>query len=105
MNQNQNSIGDRMEKKNNLGETRLSRGTSSPLARQTSSLFQLQQSQDCKGSTGSSGLFPMAAWVTGSSLGMSLSGAHLGVWISAGVQGCRGLDADLQSDLDTDWIW
>ncbi len=41
---NQNSIGDRMEKKT-LGETRLSRGASSPLARQTSSLFQLQQSQ------------------------------------------------------------
>ncbi len=41
---NQNSIGDRMEKKT-LGETRLSRGTSSPLARRTSSLFQLQQSQ------------------------------------------------------------
>ncbi len=41
---NQNSIGDRMEKKT-LGETRLSRGVSFPLARQTSSLFQLQQSQ------------------------------------------------------------
>ncbi len=40
---NQNSIGDRMEKKT-LGETRLSRGASSPPARQTSSLFQLQQS-------------------------------------------------------------
>ncbi len=37
----------------------LSRGASSPPARWTSSLFQLQQSQ-CKGSTGSSGLFPMA---------------------------------------------
>ncbi len=33
-----------MEKKI-LGETRLSRGASSPLARRTSSLFQLQQSQ------------------------------------------------------------
>ncbi len=40
---NQNSIGDRMKKKI-LGETRLSRGSSSPPARQTS-LFQLQQSQ------------------------------------------------------------
>ncbi len=55
---NQNSIGDRAEKKT-LGETRLSRGASSPLARRTSSLFQLQQNQ-CKGSTGSSGPIPMA---------------------------------------------
>ncbi len=35
---NQNSIGDRMEKQT-LGETRLSREASSPLARRTSSLF------------------------------------------------------------------
>ncbi len=41
---NQNSIGDRTEKKT-LGETRLSWGASSPLARWTSSLFQLQKSQ------------------------------------------------------------
>ncbi len=41
---NRNSIGDKMEKKA-LGETRLSRGASTRLARQTSSLFQLQQSQ------------------------------------------------------------
>ncbi len=41
---NQNSIGDRMEEKT-LEETRLSWGASSSLARQTSSLFQLQQSQ------------------------------------------------------------
>ncbi len=40
MARNQNSIGDRTEKKT-LGETRLSRGASSPLARGTSSLFQL----------------------------------------------------------------
>ncbi len=45
---NQNSIDDRMEKQN-LGETRLSRGASSPLARQTSSLFQLQQSRILRG--------------------------------------------------------
>ncbi len=32
-----------------LGETRLSRGASSPPARQTSSLFQLQQSQIVSG--------------------------------------------------------
>ncbi len=42
-----------------LGETRLSRGASSPLTRRTSSLLQLQQSQR-KGSTGSSGPIPMA---------------------------------------------
>ncbi len=41
-----------------LGETRLSRGASSPPARRISSLFQLQQSQ-CKWSTGSRGLSPM----------------------------------------------
>ncbi len=40
---NQNSISDRTEKKTLL-ETRLSRGGSSPLARRTSRLFQLQQS-------------------------------------------------------------
>ncbi len=45
---NQNSIDDRMEKQT-LGETRLSRGASYPLARQTSSLFQLQQSRILRG--------------------------------------------------------
>ncbi len=45
---NQNSIGDRMEKKT-LGETRLSRGASSPPARRISSLFQLQQSKSVSG--------------------------------------------------------
>ncbi len=45
---NGNSIGDRMEKKT-LGETRLSRGASSPPARRISSLFQLQQSQSVSG--------------------------------------------------------
>ncbi len=44
---NQNSIGDRTEEKT-LGETRLSRGGSSPLARQTSSLFQLQKIQSVR---------------------------------------------------------
>ncbi len=39
-----NSIGDWMEKKT-LGETKLSRGASSPPARRTSSLLQLQQCQ------------------------------------------------------------
>ncbi len=42
-----------------LGETRLSRGASSPPARRISSLFQLQQSQSVSGLT--SGLFPMDA--------------------------------------------
>ncbi len=45
---NQNSIGDRTEKKT-LGEIRLSRGASSPPARQTSSLFQIKQSQIVSG--------------------------------------------------------
>ncbi len=45
---NENSIGDRMEKKT-LGETRLSRGASSPPARRISSLCQLQQSQSVSG--------------------------------------------------------
>ncbi len=54
---NENSIGDRMEKKpwekpGSVG------GASSPPARRISSLFQLQQSQ-CKWSTGSRGLSPM----------------------------------------------
>ncbi len=44
---NENSIGDNGEK--TLGETRLSRRASSPLARRTSSLFQLQQSQSVSG--------------------------------------------------------
>ncbi len=54
---NQNSIGDNGEK--TLGETRLSRGASSPPARRTSSLFQLHQSHIFKWSIGSSGLSPM----------------------------------------------
>ncbi len=54
---NQNSIGDRMEKKT-LGETRLSRGASSPPARRISSLFQLQQSQSVSGPLVPGGLSP-----------------------------------------------
>ncbi len=56
---NQNSIGDRTEKKT-LGETRLSRGGISPLARRPSSSIPTAAKSYCKGSTGSSGLFPMA---------------------------------------------
>ncbi len=59
MAKNQNSISDRMEKKT-LGETRLSRGAISPLARRHSSPIPTAAKSDCKGSTGSSGLFPMA---------------------------------------------
>ncbi len=59
MARNQNSIGDRTEKKKPWEKPGSVGGGSSPLARRTSSLFQLQQSQ-CKGSTGSSSLFPMA---------------------------------------------
>ncbi len=85
---NQNSIGDRMEKKT-LGETRLSRGASSPLARQTSCLFQLQQSQIVRAP-----LVPVvfSRWLSrwrGPHWG-SVSGAHLGVLVSADVQSCRG---------------
>ncbi len=71
----QNSIGDRTEKKT-LGETRLSRGTSSPLARRTSSFF-----SNCSKvrSTGSSGLFPMAVWVRRSSLESCLWRTHTAV--------------------------
>ncbi len=43
-----------------LGETRLSRGAISPLARRHSSSIPTAAKSDCKGSTGSSGLFPMA---------------------------------------------
>ncbi len=71
---NQNSIGDRTEKKT-LGETRLSQGASSPLARRTSSSIPTAAKSDCKGSTGSSGLFPMAVYVTESSLGICLWGS------------------------------
>ncbi len=52
---NQNSIGDRMEKK----PWDKPDSASSPLARRTSSLFQPHQSQIFKWSTGSSGLSPM----------------------------------------------
>ncbi len=56
---NENSIGDRTEKKP-WEKTRLSRGGSSPPARTNQySLFQTAAKSDCKSSTGSSGLFPM----------------------------------------------
>ncbi len=54
-----NSIGDRTEKKN-LGRNQAQSGGISPLADEQAVQFQLLQSSDCKGSTGSSGLFPMA---------------------------------------------
>ncbi len=56
---NQNSIGDRTEKKT-LGETRFSRGAISPLARLPSSSIPTAAKSDCKDSTGSSGRLPMA---------------------------------------------
>ncbi len=59
MGRNQNSIGDRTDKKN-PGETRFNRGASSPLARGTSRFVQTAAKSDCKGSTGSSGLYLMA---------------------------------------------
>ncbi len=85
---NENSIGDRREKKT-LGETRLSRGASSPPARQISSLFQLQQSQIVSGPL-VPGVFPrwMSRWR--GPYWRSVSGAHLCVLDSADGQGCRG---------------
>ncbi len=55
---NENSIGDRMEKKpwEKPGSVR---GASSPPPDRISSLFQLQQSQSVSGPTGSRGLSPM----------------------------------------------
>ncbi len=60
-----------------LGETRLSRGASSPPARQISSLFQLQQSQSVSGPL-VPGVFPrwMSRWR--GPHWRSVSGAHLG---------------------------
>ncbi len=81
---NQNSIGDTMEKKP-LGETRLSRGASSPLASRTSSLFQLQQSQIVRAPL-IPGVFSrwMSRWR--GPHWASVSGAHLCVLDSADVQ-------------------
>ncbi len=86
---NQNSIGDRTEKKT-LGETRLSRwGHFS--SGQTTQQFNCNC---CKvrleGSTGSRGLFLMACLGDGGPHWGSVSGAHLGVLVSADIQGCRG---------------
>ncbi len=91
---NQNSISGRMEKKT-LGETRLSRGASSPSARRISSLFQLQQSQSVSGPL-VPGVFPrwMSRWR--GPHWRSVSGAHLCVLDSTDVQGCRGCRGCLQ---------
>ncbi len=98
---NQNTIGDRMEKKPwvKSGSVRL---TSSPLARRTSSSFQLQQSQIVKAQ-----LVPVvfSRWLfrwRGPPWG-SVSGAHLGVLVSVDVQGCRGHLKVLIHHLI--WIW
>ncbi len=85
---NQNSIGDRTEKKT-LGETRLSWGASSPLARWTSSLFQLQKSQSVRAP-----LVPVvfSRWLSrwrGPDW-RSVSGAHLGALVSTDIQSWRG---------------
>ncbi len=100
---NQNSISDRIEKKT-LGETRLNRGASSPLARRTSSLFQLQQSPIVRAQ-----LVPVvfSRWLSRwwGHHWKSVSGAHLRVLDSADGQGCRSCRVCLLSDLDTNWIW
>ncbi len=72
-----------------LGETRLSQGASSPLARRNSSLFQLQQSQSVSGPL-VPGVFSrwMSRWR--GSHWRSVSGAHLCVLDSADGQDCRG---------------
>ncbi len=85
---NQNSIGDRTEKKT-LGETRLSRGAISPLARRHSSSIPTVAKSDWRAQ-----LVPevLSWWLSrwrGPHWG-SVSGAHLGVLVSADVQGCRG---------------
>ncbi len=85
---NQNSIGDRTEKKT-LGETRLSRGAISPLARRHSSSIPTAAKSDWRAQ-----LVPevFSWWLSrwrGPHWG-SVSGAHLGVLVSADVQGCRG---------------
>ncbi len=78
-----------------LGETRLSRGGSSPPARRISSLFQLQQSQSVSGPL-VPGVFPrwMSRWR--GPHWRSVSGAHLCVLDSADGQGCRGCRGCLQ---------
>ncbi len=78
-----------------LGETRLSRGGSSPPARRISSLFQLQQSQSVSGPL-VPGVFPrwMSRWR--GPHWRSVSGAHLCVLDSTDVQGCRGCRGCLQ---------
>ncbi len=85
---NENSIGDRMEKKpwekpGSVG------GASSPPARRISSLFQLQQSQSVSGPL-VPGVFPrwMSRWR--GPHWRSVSGAHLCVLDSADGQGCGG---------------
>ncbi len=76
-----------------LGETRLSRGGSSPPARRISSLFQLQQSVS---GPLVPGVFPrwMSRWR--GPHWRSVSGAHLCVLDCADVQGCRGCRGCLQ---------
>ncbi len=87
---NENSIGDRMEKKpwekpGSVGGG----GGSSPPARRISSLFQLQQSQSVSGPL-VPGVFPrwMSRWR--GPHWRSVSGTHLCVLDSADGQGCRG---------------
>ncbi len=77
-----------------LGETRLSRGASSPPARQISSLFQLQQSQSVSGPL-VPGVFPrwMSRWR--GPHWRSVSGAHLG----GSRRGCHRLFSGVRSSL------
>ncbi len=85
----QNSIGDRTEKKKPWEETRLSRGAISPLARRHSSSIPAAAKSDWRAH-----LVPevLSWWLSrwrGPHWG-SVSGAHLGVLVSTDVQGCRG---------------
>ncbi len=75
--------------KKTLGETRLSRGAISPLARRHSSSITTAAKSDWRAQ-----LVPevFSWWLSrwrGPHWG-SVSGAHLGVLVSADVQGCRG---------------
>ncbi len=86
---NQNSIGDRTEK--NLGREKPG-SVGGPFLLwpdDTAVQFQLLQSQ-IGGSTGCRRSFPDGCLGDGGPHWGSVSGAHLGVLVSADVQGCRG---------------
>ncbi len=103
---NQNSIGDRKEKKKLINQKPGSaRGPVPLLPDWTSSLFQLQQSQIVRAP-----LVPVvfSRWLSRwrGPHWRSVSGAHLGALVSSDVQSCRGRLKEVlhHIDLDMDWI-